>query len=98
MIRTTIRTTIAALLAGACALVERHEEGAQLLGAVDQLGQRYSYSPVTVEGEYAQKHRDLVAVGLTPDEFARAVAAGKRFTVRDALRLASSLPSAPFEL
>ncbi|QJU53171.1 BTAD domain-containing putative transcriptional regulator [Herbiconiux sp. KACC 21604] len=85
-------------LAGACALVERHEEGAQLLGAVDQLGERYSYNPVTAEGEDAQVHRDLVAVGLTPEEFARAVAAGRRLTVRETLRLTSALPSAPFEL
>jgi hypothetical protein len=79
-------------IGGACALVERHEEGARLFGAVDRIGTRYGYNPVVAEGEETRLLRERVAAGLTEDEFARAYAEGGALEIPDLFDLVDSLP------
>ncbi|WP_210505277.1 BTAD domain-containing putative transcriptional regulator [Naasia sp. SYSU D00057] len=79
-------------IAGACALVERHEEGARIFGAVDRIGSRYNYNPVIAEGEEARRLRDRVAQGLTDAEYARAYADGAALELPDLFDLVDTLP------
>ncbi|MGX5682311.1 BTAD domain-containing putative transcriptional regulator [Schumannella luteola] len=88
----TSALALAHAAAGACAFVERHEEGAQLIGAVDAIGERYNYSPLVAEGEDAQRLRDAIAIGLLPADFERAVATGRRFDMADIVALLDRLP------
>jgi len=82
------------LLGGAAALVEKHEQGAMIFGAVDAIGRRYSYNPVDAEGEDAQVHRDRVASGLLAPDFDAAYARGSDMSLSELLTLASSLAAA----
>lgn len=66
------------VVGGACALLERHRDGAVIFGAVDALGARFGYSPVRTEGQDAQAHRDRVAAGLVPGEWESALRDGAR--------------------
>ncbi|MEW1834223.1 BTAD domain-containing putative transcriptional regulator [Microbacterium sp. NPDC079995] len=79
-------------LAAAAAAVERHEEGAMLLGAVDELGLRYDYSTMTAEGEDAARLRAVVSAGLRADEFTRAVTAGRRMDWDAVVAIIDRLP------
>ena len=88
-------TSVLALMhvaAGASAFVERHEEGAQLFGAIDKLGERFDWNPVVNEGADAQERRDAVAVGISADEFDRAYRAGQRLEFDGAVRIVEGLP------
>jgi predicted ATPase/DNA-binding SARP family transcriptional activator len=87
-------STVAALhqIGGACSIVERHEEGARIFGAVDRIGARYGYNPVVAEGEETRLLRERVAAGLTPAEFDRAYAEGATLEFPDLFDLVDSLP------
>ncbi|WP_210481696.1 BTAD domain-containing putative transcriptional regulator [Naasia sp. SYSU D00948] len=85
-------------IAGACALVERHEEGARILGAVDRIGVRYNYNPVVAEGEETRRLREHVAQGLTASEFERAYADGAALEIPDLFELVDALPQRSREL
>lgn len=80
-------------LAGATASVERHEVGATVIGAVDRLGERYSYNPLVAEGADAQVYRDRVAAGLTAAEFAEAYERGRTLSFGEVLELVRGLPA-----
>lgn len=82
------------LVGGAAAFVERHAQGAMVFGAVDALGRRYSYNPVTAEGADAQMHRDRVAAGLRPREYEAAYERGAGFSLAELLALAARLTTA----
>jgi hypothetical protein len=86
------------LVAGACALLERHRVGATILGAVDKLGERFGYSPVRVEGQDAQLHRDRVAQGLTAEEWDAAYRAGAQLDFEGLFALGASLLPASIRL
>lgn len=79
------------LLGGATALTEQHLQGAAIFGAVDAIGRRYSYNPVSAEGADAKVHRDRVASGLTARDFEGAYERGTRMSLEDLLALAGSL-------
>jgi predicted ATPase/DNA-binding SARP family transcriptional activator len=80
------------VIAGATAYVERHEVGARLLGAVDEIGARYDYSTAAAEGEDAERLRRAIAAGLLPGEFDREYAHGRRWGWDDVLHTISRLP------
>ncbi|BDI22584.1 BTAD domain-containing putative transcriptional regulator [Herbiconiux sp. L3-i23] len=80
------------VIAGACAFVERHEEGAALFGAIDRMGVRHDYNPVIAEGDDAKKRRDAVAAGLTGEEFDRAYRSGGRMGVNEVRAVIAALP------
>lgn len=82
------------VVAAACALVERHEIGARLLGAVDTIGLRYSYSTEQAEGEDALRLRKAIAAGLGPGEFDREYSNGRRLRWDDVAQLIDRLPKA----
>ncbi len=86
------------LAAGACALIERHQVGATIFGAVDKLGERFGYSPVRVEGQDAQVHRDRVAQGLTEEEWDAAYRKGTRLDFEGLFALGASLLPASIRL
>jgi predicted ATPase/DNA-binding SARP family transcriptional activator len=86
------------LVAGACALLERHRLGATIFGAVDKLGERFGYSPVRVEGQDAQVHRDRVAQGLTAEEWDAAYREGARLDFDGLFALGASLLPASIRL
>ncbi|HEY8588127.1 MAG TPA: BTAD domain-containing putative transcriptional regulator, partial [Naasia sp.] len=79
-------------IGGACALVERHEEGARVFGAIDRIGARYGYNPVVAEGEETRALRDRVAAGLTPNDYARAYRDGSVLEFADLFELVETLP------
>jgi predicted ATPase/DNA-binding SARP family transcriptional activator len=79
-------------VAGACAFVERHEEGARLLGAVDEIGLRYDYSTMIAEGADAVRLRDAIAAGLPPAEFERAYRSGRALGWDEVIPLIDRLP------
>jgi predicted ATPase/DNA-binding SARP family transcriptional activator len=80
------------VVAGACAYVERHEIGARLMGAVDEIGLRYDYSTAAAEGEDADRLRAAIAAGLGPGEFDREYRNGRRLGWDDVARLIDRLP------
>lgn len=82
------------LIGGACALVERHADGATIFAAVDRIGARYDYSPVHAEGEDARVHRERVAAALTARERARAAAAGSALELDELFAFANALAHA----
>ncbi|MET0734822.1 MAG: hypothetical protein ABWY55_04155, partial [Microbacterium sp.] len=82
------------IVAGACAYVERHEIGARLLGAVDEIGLRYDYSTAAAEGEEADRLRAAIAAGLAPGEFDREYRNGRRLRWDDVAQLIDRLPRA----
>jgi tetratricopeptide (TPR) repeat protein len=82
------------VVAGACAFVERHEIGARLLGAVDEIGLRYDYSTAAAEGEDADRLRTAIAAGLGPGEFDREYRNGRRLGWDDVAQLIDRLPRA----
>lgn len=79
------------LLGGATALTEQHLQGAAIFGAVDAIGRRYSYNPVTAEGADAKVHRDRVAGGLAAREFDAAYERGARMSLDELLALGGTL-------
>ncbi|MET0862499.1 MAG: BTAD domain-containing putative transcriptional regulator [Microbacterium sp.] len=79
-------------VAGACAYVERHEVGARLLGAVDEIGLRYDYSTAAAEGDEADRLRRTIAAGLPPGEFDREYRNGRRLGWDDVAQLIERLP------
>jgi predicted ATPase/DNA-binding SARP family transcriptional activator len=80
------------VVAGACAYVERHEIGARLLGAVDEIGLRYDYSTAAAEGADADRLRTAIAAGLAPGEFEREYRNGRRLGWDDVAQLIDRLP------
>jgi hypothetical protein len=78
--------------AGACAFVERHEVGARLMGAVDELGRRYDYDIAAAEGDDARRLREAVAQGLTPGEFEHEYRNGRRLGWDEVSALIERLP------
>lgn len=82
------------VVAGACAYVEKHEIGARLLGAVDEIGLRYDYSTAAAEGEDADRLRAAIAAGLGPGEFDREYRNGRRLGWGDVAQLIDRLPGA----
>ncbi|WP_344740182.1 BTAD domain-containing putative transcriptional regulator [Microbacterium awajiense] len=82
-------------IAGACAYVERHDVGARLLGAVDEIGIGYDYSTATAEGEDAARLRRAIAAGLAPGEFEREYRTGRRWGWDDVMTAIAHLPQTP---
>ncbi|WP_210508736.1 hypothetical protein [Naasia sp. SYSU D00057] len=78
--------------AGVCALIGRHRDGARIFGAVDRLGVRYGYNPVTAEGEEARGHRDRVAAGMTAEEYERECRRGADLGFDDLFAILDTLP------
>lgn len=82
-----ILTSTLALLhvaSGAAALVERHAEGATLLGAVDTWGERIGYHPSKMDPVDAAAHRALVRAGLETAEYEAAWRRGRGLTLAEA--------------
>ncbi|MCS5731212.1 AAA family ATPase [Herbiconiux moechotypicola] len=79
--------------AGACALLERHGDGAALLGVVDTVAQRFGYDRRSVEPAYWSGYRDRVRQGLTPATWRREYARGTRLGIGDAIRLLEEVAS-----
>ncbi len=79
------------LVGGACALIERHADGAVIHAAVDRIGTRYDYNPVISEGPDAEVHRRRIAEALTPRERARAVTIGSRLDLAGLLDFVNTL-------
>lgn len=79
------------LAGGACALLERHADGATIFGAVDALGVRYDYNPVETEGADAQIHRDRVRQGLSAEDYDRFYREGASLTYADVVALVNTL-------
>jgi predicted ATPase/DNA-binding SARP family transcriptional activator len=77
--------------AAIAARLERHAGGAELLGAVDALGERLQYDPVKMDPVDGQQHRDLVREALTAAEFDAAYEAGRSHGVAQAMALAERL-------
>ncbi|WP_448811002.1 BTAD domain-containing putative transcriptional regulator [Agromyces bauzanensis] len=88
----TSALALAHLVGGACALIERHYDGAVIFAAVDRLGARYDYNPVVAEGADAEVHRRRIAEALTPRERVQAVAMGSALDLTGLLDFASALP------
>lgn len=82
------------LVAGATSFIERHRDGARIFGAVDAIGRRYSYNPVSAEGADAQVHRDRVSAALLPKDFAVAYESGAQLSLEMLLGLAAELTKA----
>ena len=82
------------LVAGASSFVERHRDGARIFGAVDAIGRRYSYNPVSAEGADAQVHRDRVSAALLPKDYANAYDSGAELSLEGLLSLAVELTKA----
>ena len=78
--------------AGACAYVERHEIGARLFGAVDELGRRYDYDIAAAEGDDARRMREGVAQGLTTAEYEHEYRNGRRLGWDEVSALIDRLP------
>jgi predicted ATPase/DNA-binding SARP family transcriptional activator len=78
-------------MAAAAAGLERHADGARLLGAVDALGERLGYSPARMDPADSARHRAVVREGLTDAEYAAAYAAGRSLGLDEALALAESI-------
>ena len=78
--------------AGASAYVERHEIGARLLGAIDEIGLRYDYSTAAAEGAEARRLRDTIAAAMTSSDFEREYQAGRRLDWNGATGLLRRLP------
>nr|WP_231134427.1 BTAD domain-containing putative transcriptional regulator [Motilibacter deserti] len=98
-----ITSTLAGLhvAAAALAMLERHVEGARLLGAVDALGERYGYSAVRMDPVDGPACVDRVREGLTPRVWASAYDSGRGMSVealldllRDVARATRVLPVA----
>ncbi len=79
------------LVAGACAALEQHRTGAELLGAVDRLGERYGYHPAETEGEETRRHREQLTAGLTPAQWSAAYGQGAGLDFAGAFALAATL-------
>lgn len=78
--------------AGASAFVERHEIGARLLGAIDEIGLRYDYSTAEAEGAEAKRLRDAIAAAMTGPDFEREYQAGRRLDWLGVTLLLGRLP------
>lgn len=78
--------------AGASAFVERHEIGARLLGAIDEIGLRYDYSTAAAEGVEASRLRDAISAAMTGPDFEREYRAGRRLDWSGISRLLERLP------
>ncbi|WP_448005938.1 ATP-binding protein [Agromyces bauzanensis] len=87
----TSALALAHLVGGACALIERHYDGAVIFAAVDRLGARYDYNPVVAEGVDAEAHRRRIAEALTPRERAHAVAIGSALDLTGLFEFATTL-------
>ncbi|HEY8588541.1 MAG TPA: AAA family ATPase, partial [Naasia sp.] len=81
-------------IGAACALVDRHADGARIFGAVDRIGVRYGYNPVLAEGEDTRRLRDRVAAGLPGGGYERAYAEGAPLEFADLFALVETLPRA----
>ncbi len=79
------------LAAAAAATLDRNEAGAQLIGAVEALGRRYSFDPVANEPADFELYRRRVREGLTSAEWERMRAAGTSLSFDDAVRLVEEL-------
>lgn len=86
------------VIAGACAFVERHETGARLLGAVEEIGRQYDYSTAVVEGEDAERLRDSLSAGMTPPEFAHQYEQGRRCGWPEVRDMLARLPRREFSM
>jgi predicted ATPase/DNA-binding SARP family transcriptional activator len=82
----TSTLTLLHTAAGAAAAVERHAEGAVLLGAVDAWSERLGYSPVTMDPQDAGAHRALVREGLTEGELEQHTGRGRQVSLPDAVQ------------
>nr|WP_231126467.1 BTAD domain-containing putative transcriptional regulator [Motilibacter aurantiacus] len=98
-----VTSTLAGLhvAAAALALLERHAEGARLLGAVDALGERYGYSAVRMDPVDGPACVSRVREGLTPRGWATAYDSGRGMSLgaaidllRDVARATRVLPAA----
>ena len=81
-------------LAAAVAATGNPVRGAQLLGAVEQLGAAIGYDPTAMDPLDGPRHVQLVRERLSDDEYAAAVEAGRRLTWAEALELAVAPGSA----
>ena len=89
-------STLAGLhtMAAAAAMLERHELGARLLGAVDELGTRIGYDPAAMDPVDAEAHRALVRFGCSEQEWEQWRAAGRGLSLQGALDLAERIATA----
>lgn len=88
----TAAHTWAAIAAG----LERHADGARLLGAVDALGERVGYSVSRMEPVDSERNRQRVAEGLTPEELTAAYEQGRGFSLEEVAALIRTLSFEPF--
>ncbi|WP_368497567.1 BTAD domain-containing putative transcriptional regulator [Herbiconiux sp. A18JL235] len=79
--------------AAACALLERHGDGAALLGVVDTVAVRFGYAPRSVEPPYWSSYRERVRQGLPAAVWRREYARGTRLGIGDAIKLLDGLAS-----
>ncbi|QJU55787.1 BTAD domain-containing putative transcriptional regulator [Herbiconiux sp. KACC 21604] len=79
--------------AAACALLERHGDGAALLGVVDTVAVRFGYAPRSVEPPYWSSYRERVRQGLPTAVWRREYARGTRLGIGDAIRLLDCVAS-----
>jgi predicted ATPase len=79
--------------AAACALLERHSEGAALLGVVDTVAVRFGYDKQSIEPPYWSSYRDRVRQGLPAAVWKREYTRGTRLGIGDAIRLIDQLAS-----
>ncbi len=77
--------------AAAAAMLERHELGARLLGAVDALGARIGFDAAAMDPADAEAHRALVRFGCTEREWHAWRAVGAAMTFEAALDAAQQL-------
>jgi predicted ATPase/DNA-binding SARP family transcriptional activator len=82
----TSTLTLLHTAAAAAAAVERHADGALLLGAVDAWSERLGYSPARMDPVDAAAHRALVGEDLRADDAAALSARGRELTLPDAVR------------
>jgi predicted ATPase/DNA-binding SARP family transcriptional activator len=82
----TSTLTLLHTAAAAAAAVERHADGAVLLGAVDAWSERLGYSPTAMDPQDAAAHRALVREGLTEAELGQHTDRGRQVSLPDAVQ------------
>jgi predicted ATPase/DNA-binding SARP family transcriptional activator len=90
----TSTLTLLHTAAAAAAVLDRHAEGARLLGAVDAWSERLGYSPARMDPLDAEAHRRLVREGLDDAEFDDAHRSGRKLSLSDAAARVTDLAAA----
>ncbi|QJU53172.1 BTAD domain-containing putative transcriptional regulator [Herbiconiux sp. KACC 21604] len=89
------QSACAAVNIAGCALVvlERHRLAAEVFAALDQVGPRHDYDPVSSDGGYAVDYRARTRTALTPDEWQAAVETGTTRSFGDTVRAVAAARS-----